>query len=85
VVNPARGARRDKKFEIKGNHPPIVELPVFETVQEMRSLRARTLNPGRPNDGYVLSKLARCDKCGAAMHGTKGGRNMNPALLLRWP
>jgi hypothetical protein len=39
-------------------------------------LRTRTLNPGRPNDGYVLSKLARCDKCGAAMHGTKGGRNM---------
>ena len=53
----------------------IVDLAVFERVQEIRSLRARTLNPGRPTDGYVLSKLARCERCGAAMHGTKGGRN----------
>jgi argininosuccinate synthase len=45
-------------------------------VQEIRSLRARTLNPGRPTDGYLLSKLAQCERwCGAAMHGAKGGRN----------
>jgi Recombinase len=69
------GARRDKKFEIKDMHPPIVDLAVFERVQEIRSLRTRTLKPGRPTDGYVLSKLARCERCGAAMHGTKGGRN----------
>jgi site-specific DNA recombinase len=67
-------ARRDKGFEIKGKHPPIVELALFERVQEVRALRTRTLNPGRPSSGYVLSKLARCERCGAPMHGTLGGR-----------
>jgi hypothetical protein len=38
-------------------------------------MRTRALNPGRPTDGNVLLKLARCERCGAPMHGTKGGRN----------
>ena len=67
-------ARRDKEFAIKGKHPPIVELALFERVQEIRALRTRTLNPGRPSGGYVLSKLGLCERCGAPMHGTIGGR-----------
>jgi len=30
-------------------------------VQEVQALRTRTLNPGPPTGGYVLSKLARCE------------------------
>jgi site-specific DNA recombinase len=69
------GARRDKELAIKGNHPAIVDLALFERVQEIRALRTRTLNPGRPSGGYVLAKLARCERCGRPLHGTKGGRS----------
>lgn len=69
------GARRDKQYATRGNHPSIIDLALFERVQELRGLRTRTLNPGRPSGGYALSKLARCERCGQSMHGTTGGRN----------
>jgi site-specific DNA recombinase len=68
-------SRRDKSFTIKGKHPAIVEPVLYEQVQQVRALRTTTLNPGRPSGGYVLAKLARCDRCGRPMHGTKGGGN----------
>lgn len=66
-------SRRDKTLAIKGKHPAIVEVDLYEQVQQVRALRATTLNPGRPSGGYVLAKLARCERCGRPMHGTKGG------------
>jgi site-specific DNA recombinase len=69
------GGRRDKEFAIKGNHPAIVDVALFEQVQELRSLRTTTLNPGRPSGGYALTKLAHCERCGKPLHGTTGGRS----------
>jgi site-specific DNA recombinase len=69
------GPRRDKEYAIKGRHPAIVDIDLFERVQQLRKLRTTTLNPGRPSSGYALAKLARCDRCGRPLHGTKGGRN----------
>ena len=69
------GRRRDKAFAIKGNHPAIVDVALFERVQELRRLRTTTLNPGRPSGGYALKKLANCERCGKPLHGTKGGRS----------
>jgi site-specific DNA recombinase len=69
------GSRRDKHFAIKGNHPAIIDLALFEQVQEIRALRTTTLNPGRPSNGYALKKLASCERCGSRLHGTKGGGN----------
>lgn len=69
------GGRRDKELAIKGTHEAIVDVALFERVQAIRSLRTRTLNPGRPGGGYALAKLAICERCGRPLHGTKGGRS----------
>ena len=67
--------RRNKDTSIKGNHPPIVEWELFERVQAIRTSRTTTLHPGRPSAGYALSKILSCERCGAPMHGSVGGRH----------
>src|SRR5207247_8503312 len=48
-------SRRSNDTSIRGNHPPMIDLALFERVQEVRRARTRTLNPGRPSSGYALS------------------------------
>ena len=70
--------RRDTAKEVRGQHEAIVDEAVFDRVQEMRRLRARTLNPGRPSTRYLLRGIARCERCQAKMQGTAVGRNLAP-------
>jgi DNA invertase Pin-like site-specific DNA recombinase len=67
--------RRDVSRTTKGLHEPIVSEELFVRVQEMRTWRARVLKAGPASNDYLLRKLLRCDRCGARMHGTRGGRN----------
>jgi site-specific DNA recombinase len=67
--------RRDVSRSIKGLHEPIVSEELFDRVQEVRLWRTRVLKAGPPSEDYLLRKLLRCDRCGARMHGTRGGAN----------
>jgi site-specific DNA recombinase len=73
-------ARRDKTRHTPGKHPAIITNDVFDRVQQIRTARTTTLNPGRPSTGYALAKLLRCERCGAAMHGGRSG----PSLVRRY-
>jgi DNA invertase Pin-like site-specific DNA recombinase len=68
--------RRDRAKQIKGVHEPIVPEELFDRVQELRRLRARTLKPGRPSPRYLLRGLARCERCQGKMQGTAVGRRL---------
>jgi site-specific DNA recombinase len=70
--------RRDVSKEIRGLHEPIVAEALFDRVQALRKLRARTLKPGRPSNRYLLRGLARCERCEGRMHGTATGRKLSP-------
>ena len=65
-------ARRSKETTIRGRHEPIIDLALFDRVQEMRLAKTRTLHPGRPSGGYALSNLLMCERCGSLMHGNAG-------------
>jgi site-specific DNA recombinase len=69
------GAKRDTGRTQKGLHEPIVSEELFVRVQEVRSWRNRVLKGGPASPDYLLRKLLRCDRCGARMHGCRGGRN----------
>jgi DNA invertase Pin-like site-specific DNA recombinase len=68
-------ANRDTSRTHRGLHEPIVSEELFVRVQEMRSWRNRVLKAGPASPEYLLRKLLRCDRCGARMHGCRGGRN----------
>lgn len=74
-------ARRDRSKQIRGRHEPLVEERLSDRVQELRRSRARTLNPGRPSQRYLLRGLARCERCQAKMQGTAVGRRLEPRYL----
>jgi site-specific DNA recombinase len=65
---------RDTSKQIKGLHEAIVPEELFDRVQERRRYRAAVKQPSPPSDDYLLSKLLRCERCGARMHGTRGSR-----------
>jgi site-specific DNA recombinase len=65
---------RDISKAIKGLHEPIVPEDLFDRVQECRAHRATVKQPSPPSDEYLLSKLLRCERCGARMHGNRGSR-----------
>jgi site-specific DNA recombinase len=67
--------KRDVSRTIKGLHEPIVSEELFDRVREVRGWRTRVLKAGPPSEDYLLRKLLRCDRCGARMHGTRGGNN----------
>jgi hypothetical protein len=67
--------KRDVSRTIKGLHDPIVPEELFDRVREVRGWRTRVLKAGPPSEDYLLRKLLRCDRCGARMHGTRGGNN----------
>jgi DNA invertase Pin-like site-specific DNA recombinase len=69
------GGKRDRSRTVKGLHEPIVSEELYERVQEVRGWRNRVLKPGPPSGEYLLSKLLRCERCGARMHATRGGSN----------
>lgn len=66
---------RDKSRAIKGLHEAIISDTLFDRVQEVRSWRTTVVKPGRPSEDYLLRKLLCCERCGARMHGTRGGRH----------
>jgi site-specific DNA recombinase len=63
-------ARRSKDTTIRGQHEAIIDLGLFNRVQQLRLAN----HPGRPSGGYALSKLLICERCGSRMHGSAGGR-----------
>jgi site-specific DNA recombinase len=67
-------AKRDVSRKVRGLHEPIVSDELFDRVQEIRGWRTRVLKAGPPAEDYLLRKLLHCDRCGARMHGTRGGR-----------
>ncbi len=69
-------ARRDKHRTTPGRHPAIITDELFDRVQHVRAARTTTLNPGRPSRAYALTKLLRCERCGAPMHGGRSGRRL---------
>ena len=69
------GGKRDRSRTVRGLHEPIVSEELYERVQEVRGWRNRVLKPGPPSGEYLLSKLLRCERCGARMHATRGGSN----------
>jgi site-specific DNA recombinase len=66
--------QRDTAKTIKGLHEPIVPEDLFDRVQERRAYKAKVKQPSPPSDEYLLSKLLRCERCGARMHGNRGSR-----------
>ena len=71
-------ARRDQSKTIKGLHEPLISEDLFDRVQQIRKLRARHRNPGRPSNRYVLRGIAYCERCKAKMHGQGTGRHGEP-------
>jgi DNA invertase Pin-like site-specific DNA recombinase len=67
--------KRETTLTTKRLHEPIVPEELFERVQEVRAWRARVLKAGPPSEEYLLRKLLRCERCGARMHGSRGGAN----------
>ncbi len=67
--------KRDTTLTNKGLHEPILSEELFMRVQEVRAWRARVLKGGPPSEEYLLRKLLRCERCGARMHGSRGGGN----------
>jgi site-specific DNA recombinase len=68
---------RDQSREIRGRHEPIVPEELFDRVQQIRAWRTRVDRPGRPSEDYLLRKLLFCERCGARMQGTRGGREQH--------
>jgi len=68
---------RDQSREIRGRHEAIVPEELFDRVQDVRGWRTRVDRPGRPSEDYLLRKLLFCERCGARMQGTRGGREQH--------
>jgi site-specific DNA recombinase len=70
-------ALRDTSRTLKGRHEAIVPEELFDRVQDVRGWRTRVDRPGRPSEDYLLRKLLFCERCGARMQGTRGGREQH--------
>ena len=61
-----------KGDEMPGNHPPIIDLELYDKVQAMRKLRGRNSRQrrgGKPTRVFPLTGILRCDECGGRMRG----------------
>jgi DNA invertase Pin-like site-specific DNA recombinase len=64
-------SENQEKLRMRDVHEPLITREEFERVQELLDWRGET--PGAPrwhHSPYLLSGLARCGKCGAALCGT---------------
>jgi hypothetical protein len=70
LKNPAYvGIYRWRDIEIRDNHPAIIDMETFETVQRLLGERKPKTTPKRDGGGYLFTGLLRCGKCNSAMHG----------------
>lgn len=63
-----------------GIHEPIVDMDLWEIVQEKRKEMAKKyehVNKGKDEKMHLLSGLLRCPICGAGMYGNKSIKNRN--------
>lgn len=63
-----------------GIHEPIVDIGLWEIVQEKRKEMAKKyehVNKGKDEKIHLLSGLLRCPICGAGMYGNKSIKNRN--------
>jgi len=68
--------------EIPNHHPPLIDMPTWEAVQERRSMRQKQTTPLPGGGPYVLTGLVRCGKCGSPMFGRSGSIG-KPAYICR--
>ena len=69
-----------------GIHPPLVDEATFEAAQEkLRSRRFNTGNTGnsRRSDGYLLTGLIRCGRCGGRMHAHRRDSHSHSYVYYR--
>jgi site-specific DNA recombinase len=66
-----------------GLHPPLVDEATFEAAQE--KLRSRRFNTGnrRRSDGYLLTGLIRCGRCGGRMHAHRRDSHSHSYVYYR--
>lgn len=84
------GIRKCGDTEVEGAHEPLVDRETWEAVQAKRRPRAKPgedwpddkPHPRRARTGYILSGLAFCAECGAAM--VSGTDNVNGHRKTPW-
>ena len=68
-----------KGEQMPGNHPAIIDLELFDKVQEMRRLRgnnARRKNGSKSIRVFPLTGILRCDQCGGRMRGLANNKGV---------
>ena len=74
LKNPAYvGTFRWSGIEITGNHPAIIDVADFETVQRLLGERQTVTTPKRDGGEFLFTSILRCGKCNSAMHGHANG------------
>ena len=74
LKNPAyNGTFRWNDIEIRDNHPAIIDVADFETVQRLLGERQAVTTPKRDGGDFLFTSLLRCGKCESAMHGYANG------------
>ena len=72
--------KQDSYMLYDGIHEAIIDMDVWETVQEKRKEMAKKyehVNKGKDERIHLLSGLLRCPVCGAGMYGNKSIKNRN--------
>lgn len=72
--------KQDDYMLCDGIHEAIIDMDVWETVQEKRKEMAKKyehVNKGKDERIHLLSGLLRCPVCGAGMYGNKSIKNRN--------
>jgi len=74
LKNPAYvGTFRWNDIEIPNNHPAIIDVADFATVQRLLGERQTVTTPKRDGGDFLFTSLLRCGKCESAMHGYANG------------
>lgn len=72
--------KQDNYMLCEGIHKAIIDVDVWEAVQEKREKMAKKyehVNKGKEERIHLLSGLLRCPICGAGMYGNKSIKNRN--------
>lgn len=72
--------KQDNYMLCEGIHEAIIDVDVWEAVQEKREKMAKKyehVNKGKEERIHLLSGLLRCPICGAGMYGNKSIKNRN--------
>jgi DNA invertase Pin-like site-specific DNA recombinase len=80
------GIRKCRELEVEDAHEPLIDRRTWDAVQDTlrepvkrgESWPEGSEHPRRRNSPYLLSGLARCLYCGAAMSGGRGNVNTRP-------